>query len=481
MEGLNAWQPCAVDVETVYVELRDGVTASLVLGHPRHRAAQLGITGLITQLRACESVEDGYALQDDLRDHILQVESDRNKFSRAVKRLRVSRAPQLSAPEPQSGLDPSLRETWELERDLCERIARQYRCVGDALAWRVFGFQRREIIARCQNASPGVMAGKDGLEAELAEIEKARADGVFAIQHDLTNCLRIGDMTIFPNDGTFETIEVKTDAARRSAAQRRRILVAQAATREGGPLTGSDRRSRLYDLDVPYRNHLKVLADGVVKAAEDGYFTAKLPGDRVLLVSDLYGYSQQGYGDDDEWPALIERRYAAARRRAGLGTDRTWNIHATSLDSVSRDPTRVPFAAYPLPPWACARIIGDLAAFHVETNAKALERSVRAAGIDAQWVRPAGGSELAPGEVLMEMTARTSVPAPAGLQVAMHRGSLRMENVRTLQMRRSDLDKYLIEMLDQRTWVQGIRHMLADQSLDGRPWPHCRGEDEVWV
>ena len=102
-------------------------------------------------------------------------------------------------------------ETWQLEREVCERVARQYRCVGDALAWRVFDFQRKQIIALCQNAPPGVMAGKKGLAAELDLVEQARAAGQFAILHDLTNCLRIGDVTVFGNDGSFETIEVKTD------------------------------------------------------------------------------------------------------------------------------------------------------------------------------------------------------------------------------------------------------------------------------
>jgi hypothetical protein len=47
-----------------------------------------------------------------------------------------------------------------------------------------------------------------------------------------------------------------------------------------------------------------------------------------------------------------------------------------------------------------------------------------------------------------------------------------MEITRTLQMRRSELDKYLIEILDQDTWIEGVRYMLADPELDGRPWPH---------
>jgi hypothetical protein len=125
----------------------------------------------------------------------------RNAFSKAVKRMEDGKPPQRDAPEPQFGRDPSLLETWQFERGVCERVARQFRCVGDALAWWVFGFERRNIIALCQNDPPGVWTGKVGAPAELDAVEQAyRRDGQFAILHDMTNCLRIGDVTIFGND-----------------------------------------------------------------------------------------------------------------------------------------------------------------------------------------------------------------------------------------------------------------------------------------
>jgi hypothetical protein len=179
------------------MKILDGDMASLVFSHPRHQAAQSSLAELIQQLRECANAEDGHSLQRALLDVVVTVEEDRNAFSQAVKRFGVGKGPQPGAPDPQSGLDPALRETWELERDVCERIGRQYRCVGDALAWRVFGFQRQQIIALCQNAPPGVWAGKKGVAAEIAVVEQARADGQFAILHDLTNCLRIGDVTVF--------------------------------------------------------------------------------------------------------------------------------------------------------------------------------------------------------------------------------------------------------------------------------------------
>lgn len=312
-----------------------------VLVHPRHLAAQAVLTDLIQQLRDCAEVKDGYEFQQVLLRHINAADTARAAFAQAVKRMDDGKAPQRGAPEPQSGLDDSRMETWQLERDVCERLVRQFKCVGDALAWRVFGFQRKHIIALCQNPPPGAFPGKAGRAAELARLEQAYSqDGEFAILHDLTNCLRIGDVTIFANDGTYKTIEVKTNPARTSPAQNRRVKAAAAAVADNAPLPGTDPRARLYDLDLSYETHLDVLRLGTERAARDGIFTAKLPGDRALLVTDVYGYTAGGW-NADQWPDAVSRKFTAALRRAGIDDDRQWHVTATSLDSVSRDPTRV--------------------------------------------------------------------------------------------------------------------------------------------
>jgi hypothetical protein len=435
-------------------------------------AAQPLLAELIAALRACASVKDGYEFQRELLARVLEVEDDRNAFARAVKRMRAGKPPQPGAPEPRSGLDPADLETWQLEHDVCERLARQYRCVGDALAWRVFGFQRGNIIALCQNAPPGVMAGKQGLAAELARADRAyQEDGQFALLHDLTNCLRIGDVTVFGNDGSFETLEIKSDPARRSPAQRRRITVARDAVRSGGPLPGTDPMARLHDLDIPFRTHLDLLRTGIDRAAQDGIFTVKVPGARALVVTDVYGCGAQGWSEED-FTQRLARKGSAARRRAGIDGDTCQLVSATSLDSVSRDPQRVPFAAYPLHPVACARLIGDLSVFTVQTAGPALADSLRAAGFDARWVRPPGTGDLEPGEVVMEVHATIQGPV--------HRG-IRTDLNRMLQVRRSALDRYLIEMIEQCTWAEGNRNMLADWHLAKRPWPTYRDEEQTWI
>jgi hypothetical protein len=381
--------------------------------------------------------------------------------------------PDVGGPQPQSGKDPNDLRTWRLEYDLCERVARQFMCVGDALAWRAFGFQRRNILVRSRNDPPGPPIGKAGLARELAEIESAwRDDKQFALMHDLTNCLRIGDVTRFTDEGP-RTIELKKDPNRRiPRAQARRLEEMEQALRGVGPLPGSDQMARLCDLDVPFKTHLDLLRTGTERAARDGAFAAKVPGNRAILVIDMIACAAKGL-DPEQHSSIVDRKFGAARRRAEIATRLEWNVSALSVDRTGRDPARVPFASYPLHSVACARLIGDYSVFAVETNGQALAAALSDAGLNAEWVRPATIGELAPGEVLIEMKTKTGWPIG-------NRG-MTIEWSRTLQLRQFELDRYLIEMLEQDTWIEGIRYLLHQYDIDGRPWPTYEDEHLTWA
>jgi hypothetical protein len=99
-----------------------------------------------------------------------------------------------------------------------------------------------------------------------------------------------------------------------------------------------------------------------------------------------------------------------------------------------------------------SRLIGDITVFTVETSGPALAASVSAMGNPARWVW-AGTGEIPPGEVVMEMTSKKSWPYPAALF---------LEYSKILQMRGRELDRYLIELAEQKTWIEGAKFMLAD-------------------
>jgi hypothetical protein len=130
----------------------------------------------------------------------------------------------------------------------------------------------------------------------------------------MTNCLRIGDVSIFESGGSYETIEVKLDPRRRRSVQQRRIKAANDALNNTGRLPG-DRRAWLFDLDVPFKTHLDALALGTERAAREGIFAAGVRGARALLVTDIYGCSAQGW-TDAEFAEQLDSEFSAARGRA---------------------------------------------------------------------------------------------------------------------------------------------------------------------
>jgi hypothetical protein len=243
---------------------------------------------------------------------------------------------------------------------------------------------------------------------------------------------------------------------------------------EGGPLPGDNASELLHDLDLPLRTHLDVLRDALERAAIEGIHATAVPGGRALYVVDQYGCVQQGLSSAQFNERLLQS-VGAALKRAGIAVGREdHNINFTSMDSTARDPLRVPWANYPLHPVTCARLIGDYAAVTVETSGPALERLLQVAGLDAHWVRPPGKADLKPGQVVMEIHQQE------GLRAVTLSGGLTITPGWTLQMRRSELDRYMMELVQLRSWIAGIKHVLAARQV-GQPWPHYRNEHEVWV
>ena len=132
-----------------------------VFAHPRHEAAQQALPGLIVQQRAAANVKDGYELQLELIGHVRETEEARNAFSKAVKRMQDGKSPQLDAPEPQPGRDPSLLETCSSNTACASALP------GSSAAWRcacLAGLRLRapQHHRLCQNAPSGVWPARPG-------------------------------------------------------------------------------------------------------------------------------------------------------------------------------------------------------------------------------------------------------------------------------------------------------------------------------
>ena len=427
--------------------------------HPTHREAFQTLVQLIVDLRQCQSYADYYGFQQDLLGKVLEIQTHRAACTRVARRLRTGRTLPVDAPELRSGEDVHDPESWDLEADACERVDRQFRSVADAMAWRLFSYDRSVIIAFSRNDPPGPMVGKDGLAAERAFIEQCwRDEHSFVLLHDLTSCLHIGDATLFKSVGKqYEAYlyEIKTNPLRQETRQLHRNRLAEEAIRSGGPLPG-DPDARIVTIGIPYKTHLSILRDAFTSAADCGVAGRKVPGGRTLVAADL----RRGH---ELWSQeeFLDRTYDAqvqASKRAGI-LDVGHHVHFKSDDIVGRSPTQPPWAIYPLPPVVCANLIFDLAFYMVTVSSESLLDALRGAGITAQWVLPPNQPELLPRQPILRA----------------------FKGQNGIEMLPSDMQRLLLELVDISTWVKTIDALLTGNHANGHPWPLYTNEGKVWA
>jgi hypothetical protein len=433
--------------------------ARQVFGHPLVQDTYYALPELIVNLRQCRTYEDYFHFQQALLVKVLAVQEHRQACTRVVRRLARGESVPTDAPELRTDGNLNALDSWELEVDVCERVDRQLRSVADALAWRVFNYDRQVIVALSRNDPAGQMAGKKGLKTEREFLTRTWDDErSFVLLHDLTTCLRIGDATRFKSVGNgFEAYlhEIKTKPDRRRSAQSQRRRLAEEAIRDGGPLP-NDPDGRLLALDIPYKTHLNMLRDAFDKAATRGLLGMKVPGGRSLVAANL----PKGYElwPEDEFIKRTEDVHETACRRAGI-LDSSHLIGFRSDDMVGRYATMPPWAIYRLPPAVCAGLITDMAVFIVTVSKEPLLSALQDVGLAAQWLLPSDMERLEHGQAVMRI----------------HNG------VCATELRSSELQRLAFELVDLPTWVRGIKALLGYKGIQGRPWHYFADEYKVWA
>lgn len=134
------------------------------------------------------SVQSGEPLTDSIKQKINEIQEEAASYDQAVKVLRYGR--------------------W------------LYRYVADGIAWRAYGFDRQAIRAIGSKEPVVFLSTKDGIEKEIMVFKAMRKLGRewLPVMHDLTNCLRTADFSLFKNDVLYQLIELKI---RQSAKQSR--------------------------------------------------------------------------------------------------------------------------------------------------------------------------------------------------------------------------------------------------------------------
>jgi hypothetical protein len=441
-----------------------GNQVDAIMTHPQHQWALNTMIGLIRDLRQSATVGDLYLFQDRLLPLIIGADERRGQVRRVIKRLR-DRPGKLpsGAPELGTGLDPLDIETWKLEEEVFERVARQLRSIGDALAWRAFGYERRIIVALSRGESAGPMNRKAGVTAEREFIKNRwESDGEFVLHHDLTNVLRIGDATIFHKDGGATLHEVKTSGKAKVPRQNALRLGTQHALAEGSALPSG---YNLLESRIPYRTDLAGLRNVVDLAHQrTGIQGGVVSSGRAVIAANQFTavnhYTGDGFGD------RVIAEYERYRRKIGASAPKPV-LGMWSLDLVAKSVARPPWAIYPLPAQVAASLIADAIFFCVLMSPDAISAALAKAGVATQWLQPLDGP-VDLDEPLLAVAATTRLVDATRFTWS----SLNPEAIFCL----------MLELVDLSTWSRQVAWSLGQDVDRGiRPWPLFMDEGKTWA
>jgi len=398
-----------------------------VITHPWQVRSLDVIIELIHRLREIESWRSYYDFQRRLVGGLLETERHFAHASRMAKRAHKGKP-----------VDPPETGDWELDRLVYRRVGRQLRSVGDALAWRLFNFDRRVIVAVSRNESPGPMFGKEGLGREIGEVKHAwENEHAFALLHDATNCMRIGDVTKFM-PGRADLVEIKKDPKKLGREQVERMERVVATINEGAPMLVDGQQVELLGTSQQFRTHLPDLRRGLDAARREGHISIRLGTGWVVSITAL---TIDRPMTEEEALAQIERQKTARDRafsKAGL-PDVKHHLRARRLDRLDLNPIAAPYAIYPFDPETCAMLTCD---FLVYDSTMAWDRL--SAGFEAHG-----------------FTTRCELPEEAGPMRPDMPVILASKDHYGVLLRASGIDQVLLELVEPRAYAAAVEEVAA--------------------
>jgi hypothetical protein len=290
------------------------------------------------------------------------------------------------------GIDESTRIALEGARRHAEwqcqlflRLGRQYRAVGDAIAWQLYDFQSVSVLALGMNQSPGPLASKVGAEAEADMVEQFwEQEGAFALRHDYTNTLRVADLSVFSAGKPMWIYEVKAgDGKHVGGKQKRRMERVPALTicHMTRGLDGDYLIHQTYERLPPdgiLASNLSLFSKAIREGAQNGLGSVT---NSYLAVSAINLLHLDLQPPDAGMVERIRQIREDIPSEIGMPPCISYLV-ADSVMKSSEKGYGAPYTIYPFPPQICAMLVTGYLRLHIVLNTAALTNAFRHAGFE---------------------------------------------------------------------------------------------------
>lgn len=246
-------------------------------------------------------------------------------------------------------------------------LAKAVKEIADGVAWRTLGYSRFKMRILSQGRYSGHTWGKDGQTAELERAIHIVSKGGYVLINDVTNCLRIGDLTLIQPDKrdrcylveikskeivTPGSILKKFDNGKALDKQEKRLIQAQIAIEEN-KFPASFGKIPVETVDVPLHDVISSVGAVAKKALKKGAAWRMVTPYMRIEAIDLPSLSQRkdfrdvidGLGHPDATPLFGHSNYD--------------HLMVGSTGEVER--SSPPYTIFPLPVEVIAKMItGEL-------------------------------------------------------------------------------------------------------------------------
>lgn len=285
-------------------------------------------------------------------------------------------------------LDQMQKLNREKEKLLKERLT-LLRRLGDTIAWYAYGFNRRAILNLSRtDRKPPWITGRATLDVERTIVNaiNSRGDDHFALMHDLTHCLTIGDLTILSPEGHY-VVELKTHRGRKrpiridSRTRRQETLLQQLrdyeVRGESEELVPGFLAKGLYG-QVPDKYEWELMEKLLKRAMLDGYAVESLEG--VLAYAAF---------DPDLCEEVIEQVVPLIHEEGQTLTFRSLDRHKQASTAHL-----LPLFAFEIHPSLVLDLISGNMAFMIFLNIDRLFTRLRESGVQVATPPTGEGGEI---------------------------------------------------------------------------------------
>ena len=247
--------------------------------------------------------------------------------------------------------------------------------IADGIVWKYFNYNRAILYMLADHQPVDTIRPDEGTLNNLYEFSDAFLDhDSVAIYNDITNFLRVGDVTQIKEDGSIEIIEVKARKKRGKRITRQKERMSEMVEFFNTGITNYDGKVlKIETSSIKQKTYLNLLKNAILQARHKGFETLLLGKYLILEIAD---YSKST--SSSQFISYFESRHKTVKEEWDKNDDFVFRSFFT--DKMDYSKNCAPFSIYPFDVETCADIMMGRLAIMVHFNFSELLRIIKKAG-----------------------------------------------------------------------------------------------------